>query len=182
MAGALRPQDAAEERDARGLAGLREDEPLQLRPRQAGAARERHVRQEGPLVKAKPAGRELPAQAPRQGLERGALLDAQPEGRVATAAKGAEALRRELQRPYAHARRVERVHRTPGVRLPHLAEKRQREVVAPRPDKASLADEREPSRQRGHLVGERLRQLQRDERPHDASSNSPSLSAMMGPS
>ena len=48
---------------------LEAERPCTAGPRQAGAARERHVRQEGPLVKAKPAGRELPAQAPRQGLE-----------------------------------------------------------------------------------------------------------------
>ena len=82
-------------------------------------------------------------------------------------AKGSQPCRRKRHGVRNSTSHLERPHRGARPRLPHLAEKREREVVALCQHEAALANCRELSGQLGHLVRERLRQLQRNERPHE---------------
>ena len=134
--------------------------------RDASAAREGEVRFEGLGIEGHVAGTQLVAQTRRQLLELGCGGDAQPQRRVGCAAELPQAVAAQRDGGRAGAGGFQRVGRGSELRFVDVAEEGEREVVGVALQEAPLHRRAQPAGERGRVVSEVGRQVERDERPH----------------
>ena len=127
------------------------------------------MRLEGLRVEGDASGGQLVAQALGEVLQLAGGGDAEPERRVARAAELAQTVARQHDGGRVRAHGVERVARAGRLRLVDLAEEGEREVVGRARQEAALHGGSQLAGERGDVVGEVRRQVERDERPHEVS-------------
>ena len=139
----------------------------------ARPAGERDVRLEGFVVERDAADGELPAHPFGELHELGNGRDAEPERRVARAPEFPQPVAAQRDGGLTGAGGFERVCCRRDVVCAAVTQTRQREVIAVARQAAPLDRRAQLARQRGHVGGEALRQLEGDERAHLSPASSP---------